>query len=249
MEGEKQHEASAGDVNEHLRSWCGQEQVGTASRGDMVDEDEIRKRFACVVSVTLHGEFYGAALDNLAAAIELQKKLDGSDGEGFESDHAEFQGMDRQYRTVLVAVVFSAMAAEALINLYGMSWLGEPYFERIDTFSLCAKWLAVPKMTKGVSLEPRREPFQGLDKLKKLRNKLVHFKPIKKTRNEPWKKEYRAASLDDAKRAVLTVHRLADWLRAEDPDFDLGVVPVTKDFYEGVQFLEAYECVLGERPR
>ncbi len=215
---------------------------------------KIRKRLAELgkkkVSVTLHGEFYRAALDNLAAAIEIQEKLEGNSGGGFDSVNKKYQEKDRQYRMVLVSVVFSATTAEALINHYGTSQLGETCFKKwYDKLSPPLKWLFVPRSARSVSLGPGREPFQGLDGLMRLRNDLVHYRPARKTLDELWKEEHRAATLDDARRAALTVHRLADWLHAKDPDFDLGQMTDPSDACQPMDFLEAYESVLGERPR
>ena len=220
-------------------------------------DSEIRKRLAELgnktMSVTLHAELYRAALDNLAAAIKIQEELDGMGAPDARSVHEEFPKEDRQYRAILISIVFSAITAEALINHYGMSQPDEPIFKRLDKLPLTSKWLVFPKLARGVSLEPGEEPFQGLDKLRKLRNYLVHFRPVKKTHNEFYREvirgEYRAVTLDDAKRAALTVHRLADWLHTQDPGFDLGEMVAPSKWYEPIDFLQAHERVLGKRPR
>ncbi len=201
------------------------------------------------VAVTLQSEFYRIALDNLATAIEIQRRLEGkTEAELWKSDK-EFREKERQYHAILTSVVFSALTAEALINHYGITRLDKADFDRLEKLTPESKWIVIPKLERGISLDPGRQPFQGLHKLMTLRNTLVHFKSFNRPLTEAWKARYRAVSVEDADGAAMTVNRLAKWLHENDPDFELGEMIAPSERFEGMDFLEAYKRVLGKRPR
>ena len=218
-----------------------------------MSKSDVRKKLEELAAretfVTLHGEFYRAALDNLVEAIEIQKRLDGNCDAPALCIDEEFHKGARQYRAIMGCIVFSAMAVEALINVYGMTRIGKTHYKNwYDSLPTPLKWQFVPKQAVGASLDPRCEPFQGLEKLVQKRNELVHHKPESRTNNELYKEWPRVASLEDARDAAVTVHRLVVWLEGNDSGFNAGTVVVPSDFYEEAYLREAYGCVIGESP-
>lgn len=81
-------------------------------------------------------------------------------------------------RSALVAIVFSAMCLEAIINDFGSMLSSQSFFKRhLDNLKPETKWLMIPAVTVGQSIPTDSQAFELLSRLFKLRNKLVHFKP------------------------------------------------------------------------
>ena len=86
-----------------------------------------------------------------------------------------------QQRRMLVSaiktIVFSAMATEAAIFDLGAIHLGDSYArQNLDRLDLVAKWIIVPKLICGTSLDTNGPGIQTLRELVKARNALVHHK-------------------------------------------------------------------------
>ena len=93
----------------------------------------------------------------------------------------DFGHYSAQQRRMLVSaiktIVFSAMATEAAIFDLGAIHLGDSYArQNLDRLDLVAKWIIVPKLICGTSLDTNGPGIQTLRELVKARNALVHHK-------------------------------------------------------------------------
>jgi hypothetical protein len=131
--------------------------------------------------------------------------------------------------------VFSAAALEAHINIRGQELLAGRMWDLFERLSLDAKWLFLPRLRGLPGLEPGAQPFQGFDRLIKVRNKLVHYR----VQREPWRGsavppqflEELGLSVEAAEQSLATVRNMAKelarllgdrepwWLDAEDASF------------------------------
>ena len=75
------------------------------------------------------------------------------------------------------AIVFSALCIEASINNYAGIHLGDSYCENhLYSMDIISKWVVIPKLVCGKSIDKSGPAFGALKKLIKARNKLVHNK-------------------------------------------------------------------------
>jgi len=103
-----------------------------------------------------------------------------------------------------VSVIFSALTAEAFINHYGITKTSRNYFNYLDKLNLVDKWIIVPKVVIGNSIEPGSHSIQCLKKLVSLRNSLVHYKTRKLSIKTIYDWESLGmASLNDAQNGVM----------------------------------------------
>ena len=72
---------------------------------------------------------------------------------------------------------------EAHINIRGEDVLSERQWKTFERLSVDAKWLYFPSLRGVTAFDPGSEPFQGFDRLIKIRNRLVHYKP----KRENWR--------------------------------------------------------------
>lgn len=111
----------------------------------------------------------------------------------------------------LIVIVFSAFTLEAYINHYAISRLSRNYFSNyLDKLDLLAKWLVIPRVVTGKTLDPGSRAMQDLSWLVSLRNRLAHFKS--KTITVEELKESDWLWNEDAERAVKTVKRVVSLL-------------------------------------
>ncbi|WP_250125893.1 hypothetical protein [Chroococcidiopsis sp. CCMEE 29] len=103
----------------------------------------------------------------------------------------------------IVSVIFSALTAEAFINHYGITKTSKNYFKYLDRLNLVDKWIIVPKVVTGNSIEPGSHSIQCLNNLVGLRNKLVHYKTRKVSIEtiDDWE-SLGMASFDDAQNGI-----------------------------------------------
>lgn len=72
-----------------------------------------------------------------------------------------------------------ASCLEAHINIRAQARLHTNDFSAFDKLSLYGKWLFYPKIIRISCFDAGKEPLQGLARLVKIRNQLVHFKGMK----------------------------------------------------------------------
>ena len=131
--------------------------------------------------------------------------------------------------------IFAAAALEAHVNIRGQELLTGRALDMFERLSLDAKWLFLPRLRGLAGFDPGAQPFQGFDRLVRIRNKLVHYR----VQREPWRGsavppqflEDLGLSLEAAERSIATVRGMAKelarqlgdrepwWLDAENPSF------------------------------
>ena len=70
---------------------------------------------------------------------------------------------------------------EAHINIRGEEVLSKRQWKTFERLSVDAKWLYFPPLRGVTGFDPGSEPFQGFDRLIKIRNRLAHYKPKRET--------------------------------------------------------------------
>jgi hypothetical protein len=109
---------------------------------------------------------------------ETRENQVGIDPPGPE-DHEDMTARGQQERLAAVAVVFAAMTLEAFINYYALTRLGITVAETLDRrVSSKDKWLLFPELATKKEYGKGAPPHQELVKLFKLRDALVHCKPV-----------------------------------------------------------------------
>jgi hypothetical protein len=73
--------------------------------------------------------------------------------------------------------VLCASSLEAHINIRADRLLTGRNLKAFERLQLEAKWLFLPRLLGLAGFDPGIEPFQGFDRLIRLRNRLVHYKP------------------------------------------------------------------------
>ena len=131
--------------------------------------------------------------------------------------------------------VFAASALEAHVNIRGQELLAGRALVSFERLPLDAKWLFLPRLLGLRGFDPGAQPFQGFDRLIRIRNKLVHYK----VQREPWcgsdvPPQFLGAiglSSEAAEESVATVRDMANelarqlgdsapwWLNADGPSF------------------------------
>lgn len=75
------------------------------------------------------------------------------------------------------AIIFAALCVEAAINDYAGLHLGDSYSEKhLQNLDVVSKWVVIPTLVCGKSIDKSGPAFGALKKLVKARNKLVHNK-------------------------------------------------------------------------
>ncbi len=202
-----------------------------------------------------HHEYFLIASSNLNLATALQKEIDQRDDilAGADAAVAEYTGrpdardndirmiqtpqiiqlLEKQALYITEAVVFSALSAEAFINYYVTRKKSAGFLERyLDKLTPEQKWYLVPSLlNNGRSLEPGKEPLQGLNKLVKVRNRVVHAKSSSQKVSGPLnltKGRFGGPSLEEARKGVATVRALVKGLATIDPVVDMAWLDNTR---------------------
>ncbi|MCP1174356.1 hypothetical protein [Ralstonia chuxiongensis] len=99
---------------------------------------------------------------------------------GFDEDPADHHRQEKRVIAAAIkATVFSAMACEAGIYDLAAIQLGDKYATKVlDRLDVIGKWLVVPRLICGKSLDPDGPAINGLRSLVPARNKLVHPKSL-----------------------------------------------------------------------
>jgi hypothetical protein len=73
------------------------------------------------------------------------------------------------------AIVFASLCVESAINDYAGTQLGDKYSEKhLANLDVVSKWVVIPNLVCGRSIDKSGPAFKALTKLVKARNKLVH---------------------------------------------------------------------------
>lgn len=132
-------------------------------------------------------------------------------------------------RAAMVSVIFSALTLEAFINNYAIEKFSKSYFNNhLDKLSPVSKWIVIPKLITGNSLNTEGQPYELLKKLFKLRDKLVHYKTRKKkvsemTEEDDWVTE------NHSEDALLTVESILNELARIDTAVEIDWLESSKN--------------------
>lgn len=139
-------------------------------------------------------------------------------------------------RELAIAQIMSAQSLEAHINVRGEANLTGREWAAFERMPLDAKWLFLPGKLGLSGFDVGAEPFQSFDRLIKIRNQLVHYKPQKEPYHGFEEPDSFAQKLgltfDDVDRSISAVRQmvltlskqLGDtrgpwWLESEGPHF------------------------------
>lgn len=126
--------------------------------------------------------YYVISLQNKQAFDRCQKEINeiiDSEREQYmidmETDSLRHQGL----KCAVQSIVFSAMCLEAFICGYSVNNLGKSYTNlHIERLSIESKFILVPQLVTGKEIDKSGQAYEGLKKLIKDRNKIVHFKGV-----------------------------------------------------------------------
>jgi hypothetical protein len=80
-------------------------------------------------------------------------------------------------RASVITVVFCALALEAFINDYALGRLGKSLFKaHLDRMPILSKWMVLPMLISGKTLEAGGKPYLRIKNLFRLRDKIAHYK-------------------------------------------------------------------------
>jgi hypothetical protein len=183
-----------------------------------------------------HKLYFLTAKDNFDKAVEQEAAILRS----YENDLSAlaFDEINIKFQALLqflaTSIIFSALTAEAYINYYSATRLSNRESESLDKLDPVSKWLIVPKMVTGRSLNPGNQAICLLQKLVKTRNKLTHYKIKRISREEQLKllndehhkdllayeKTLSPIWLDDAKDGILAIEKLIEELQLINPEIN-----------------------------
>ena len=84
---------------------------------------------------------------------------------------------DKSTRSAVKSIVFAAMCVESAINNYGGTYLGDNYFNKhLAGLDVVSKWVVIPKLVCGNSIDKSGPAFSSLKALIACRNELIHNK-------------------------------------------------------------------------
>ena len=152
------------------------------------------------------------------AAFDQRWTTDESVGESKDARLRFFKDFRTEFRLYAdAAVLFSALAVEAVLNFYGVAVLTEEFFTRnFERMSPDKKLAAVIGVRRGIALDPSDEIMRVVVQLATLRNQLAHPK-TKEIRDDLQVKRTHER-LKDAETAVELARRFRDLLIQLDPD-------------------------------
>ncbi|RJF37540.1 hypothetical protein [Pseudoalteromonas gelatinilytica] len=109
-----------------------------------------------------------------------------------EDPSAHFISEKELYEASFKTIVFAAMACEAAIFDLAAIQLGDDYVDKyVDKLNLVSKWVVIPKLICGKSMNIKGPALNSLKELTYARNALVHLKslPIRSANNSVEKAE------------------------------------------------------------
>jgi hypothetical protein len=135
-------------------------------------------------TVTMHEDFYAIAHQNYTLVYQMVVKRDSIvenlKGKEKITKAALLAVADKNRaieRHAMLVVIFSALTLEAFINHYAIDNFSKLYLKHyLDKLDPVSKWVVIPKLVLGRTLDTDGRSFQLLKRLFLLRNKLVHYK-------------------------------------------------------------------------
>lgn len=97
-------------------------------------------------------------------------------GSELSADRLNFlsRKMDRDFA---ISITFAAMCLEAFIYDYAATYFTDTYAKNyLQDIDFVSKWVVVPKLVTGKDFPTDSQAFEQLQKLRKERNDLVHYK-------------------------------------------------------------------------
>ena len=180
-----------------------------------------RKDYALMAVSFNHGIYYSIARKNLESMEKALKRFPSERLSIIRRDLIRFHKRHYLVREHgFTSIVFSALTAEAFINLYAIERFDSNYYNNfLDALPVKAKWKLIPKLATGAAIDSKSRATDALNRLVESRNKLVHykFKPmdIKQAVNE----ERRIR--DAASSGVKCIQLLSHELKLLDPSVDV----------------------------
>jgi len=93
---------------------------------------------------------------------------------------------EKHFEAGVKTILFAALSLEAAINDYAAWQLGDKYFDaHLSSLDVASKWLVIPKLVCGKSLDKSGPAYCALKKLISARNELVHNKSKHLDINDP----------------------------------------------------------------
>lgn len=131
---------------------------------------------------------------------------------------------DLHFEAGVKTILFAALSVEAAINDYAAWQLGDSYFDKhLSSLDVLSKWVVIPKLVCGKSIDKSGPAYSSLKKLISARNDLAHNKS-------------RHLNLSDPD--------LAEKLEKRSKDFDANVY----NAYRAIVFLSlTMDKVVGHR--
>lgn len=137
------------------------------------------------MTLTNHETFFAIAhrhhesVKRLVSQREARPTIDDADVDFCCAKNAEIQ------RAAMVSLIFSALTLEAFINNYGIERFSRSYFDNhLDKLSSVSKWIIIPKLVTGKTIDSDSQPYEQLRRLFRRRDHLVHYKTRKKRLSE-----------------------------------------------------------------
>jgi hypothetical protein len=144
-----------------------------------------------------HSYFYcDIAEREFSRSIEIGMQYESEEDEQTQSN------LEDKYAVAGVkSIIFSALSVEAAINDYAAWQLGDNYFvKHLSSLDVASKWVVIPKLVCGKSIDKSGPGFSALKKLISARNDLVHNKSTHLDLSDPnlaVKLEKRSNSFDE----------------------------------------------------
>lgn len=120
----------------------------------------------------LHRAYFDIAQDEYAKSLEVES-IDTSDIDPYEKMCISSRVGEHKVK----AIIFAALCVEAAINDYAGIHFGDKYSEKhLQSLDVVSKWVIIPKLACGKSIDKSGPSFSALTQLVKSRNTLVHNK-------------------------------------------------------------------------
>lgn len=120
----------------------------------------------------LHRTYFDITQDEYIKCLEVQA-IDTSDMDPYEEMVVSMKADEHKVK----AIIFAALCVEAAINDYAGIHFGDVYSgKHLQGLDVISKWVVVPKLACGKSIDKTGPSFSALTQLIRSRNKLVHNK-------------------------------------------------------------------------
>lgn len=132
-------------------------------------------------SNALSGTYFNIAESEYCECLRISN-IDTDDLNNEDKSNLEIKSKQAKIK----AIVFSAMCVEAAINNYAGAQLGDNYYEKhLASLDVVSKWVVIPRLICGNSLDKSGPAFASLKKLIVARNNLIHNKSYEMDVSDP----------------------------------------------------------------